>query len=89
MKYGCNACGAYVEAGGGHDCYRQSPTMTALTWTRERPTRSGFYWLRRPSTIEVVSFDGLSAKRLGREGSWFAAELTNCEWAGPLVAPND
>jgi len=22
MKYNCNACGRYVEAGSGHDCYK-------------------------------------------------------------------
>jgi len=99
MKYGCNACGAYVEAGGGHDCYRQSPTMTALTWTRERPTQPGWWWVRirkavssewyEPDMAYVTEGNGsLWCETMGGLGPNPLDRYTYCEWYGPLVPPS-
>ena len=36
MKYNCEACGMYVEAGSGHSCYTPTPPRAELDRERER-----------------------------------------------------
>jgi hypothetical protein len=38
MKYHCNACGAYIEANSGHECYtpRPAPEHGSAQWKDDR-----------------------------------------------------
>ena len=71
--------------------------MTALTWTRERPTEPGFYWARvrkvlseewEPAETTVVYERGGSLWVETMNGTGPIDRYATCEWAGPLVPPS-
>ena len=60
---------------------------TNMTWTTEKPTKSGWYWWRRrgdPFVLSVVEIEG----QLFANGA-SVEELTDHdgEWSGPLEEP--
>jgi hypothetical protein len=70
-----------------------------LTWTKEKPTKPGWYWLRlyvsrgdlgsgyRPN-IAYVQDDG-SICFLGSESDLKIEEVLEGEWAGPIEPPEE
>ena len=67
------------------------PAAAPLTWTAERPTVSGWYWVLcgdaiTPSILEVT-LASMFPIWLGDEGFTFDA-FPFARWAGPLVPPD-
>ncbi len=74
------------------------PGSAALTWTREKPTKPGWYWSRVPFVADTAELIHLVR---GENGILFEpaeyvdmittlAEFnTHCEWAGPIPEPTD
>lgn len=65
--------------------------MTALRWTRERPTMPGWYWFRNEEygTRIVFAFN-LYGDHLCFAPPVFGADHdrpVECEWAGPIPEP--
>ena len=63
------------------DCFA-GDGMT-LTWTRERPTKAGWYWRRTAQENEIICWvapDALAMKEV-------LDSLPPGEWAGPLEPP--
>jgi NTP pyrophosphatase (non-canonical NTP hydrolase) len=60
MKYNCNACGAYIEAGGGHTCYEPIrdplPPVVNDAFGRNKPTGLTFDRLRAANTARLPLF---------------------------------
>lgn len=74
--------------------------MNPLTWTSERPTEPGWYWMRKlpfldkPKIvlIRLVSNGSLFVKRY--EASMqalneFVTRHRGCQWAGPIPDPQE
>lgn len=72
-----------------------------MNWTRSLPSEPGWYWVRvrptaKPEIVLLVEdpwlqMSGFRVWRLWAgqsETRWFA-ELPECEWCGPLPAPQE
>lgn len=71
--------------------------MTNLTWTTEKPTQPGWYWWRvtkddRERRIVHVWFSDRidpTMPRLIVDGVGDRYDLADCQWAGPLLPPEE
>lgn len=73
--------------------------MSTLHWTRKRPTKGGYYWLRLDNPLNpkgkgvVWVYDGLYARLLWvseRDPSKATyVSATEGLWAGPVVEPEE
>ncbi len=69
----------------------------ALTWTREKPTKPGYYWSHVPAKNAmppcVIHIDetpaGLVAYTTDGRSGLLAGTNPNTEWAGPIPEPRD
>jgi hypothetical protein len=67
--------------------------MTKLTWTTEKPTEAGTYWLRSPGCkrrlfeLRLGVCDGAVA--LMDEDGATLNFYEDCEFAGPIPAPEE
>lgn len=79
------------------ECIRRwNDIPRALTWTKERPTKEGWYWLKWPGGgVEVVRLVGY----LGIDFTVFYTDAEHTDrlsvldkrtvWAGPIPQPQD
>lgn len=65
-------------------------------WTKEKPTKPGFYWLRgvreKPCVAEVCKGpldDHFTVTLTGNEDCFPFHELPNAEWSDPIEPPSD
>lgn len=60
-----------------------------LRWRKERPSKEGWYWLRRYGQVKVVQIkaDGANPKYWVVEGAELRWSLGNMdgEWQGPIT----
>ena len=66
-----------------------------MNWTNERPTKSGFYWWKRPGfepNIAVVYYVAQWPyfSLVGENKTYPMSEAyTDAKWAGPLTPPEE
>ncbi len=67
-----------------------------MSWTIEKPTVSGWYWLKDGSAeiivqVEIGTFDSYYIEWVWFAGSRRQTPLSaiKAQWAGPLEPPND
>jgi hypothetical protein len=66
-----------------------------MNWTKELPTKTGYYWFRAmpPQLVTVVEIDTKGGQWLAYFPGWEIpyqkddAGLQNAEWFGPLEPP--
>jgi len=78
---------------------RAAPADSALTWSDQKPTTPGFYWLRHiPQDVELNAADVVYLEPDGRGVMHFFDEagpqpllsevFADTQWAGPLQRPH-
>jgi DNA-binding CsgD family transcriptional regulator len=68
-----------------------------MTWSRDKPMRSGFYWVRRTDTplpyerLTVLEIRNVKGRlKAWEHGEWSPLrEFIKCEWAGPVEPPKE
>lgn len=91
----CDTCGNWLSFPPEGVCYRCAPAP--LTWTREAPTKPGWYWMRQHN---AVTGPYVSVVLVYLAGGFLYTEPYDdysppprvsdwrpCEWAGPIPEP--
>lgn len=104
VVYGKSSENYYVRC---HACDMQGPDIhgreealeawnafpRALTWTKERPTEPGYYWLKAHLVTIVEVSLGIErypiVRFTGSKDSIPLDLMRYCEWAGPIPAPKE
>lgn len=68
-------------------CKCDSCVKPVLKWTKELPTKEGYYWLRYNDECGVIEIEDGHVNEFCDTNSLNVRNYSNCEWYGPIEPP--